>query len=170
MAVNTAHPKRGARTTEDRIGEVLACYKPRREYLIPILQDVQEIEGYLPQASIHRIADHLGLPESKIYGVATFYNQFKLNPPGRYQIQVCRGTACHVKGSSEMLDAMIRELGIEPGETTGDGLFSLETVACIGACSIAPVITINGEFHGRLDKKRVVALLEEIRSKEAADA
>ena len=153
-----------------RVDEVLSRYEPRRESLIPVLQGVQEIEGYLPKASIHRIADYLGLPESKIYGVATFYNQFKLNPPGRYQIQVCRGTACHVKGSSEMIDSLIRQLGIAPGETTRDGMFSLETVACLGACSIAPVITVNGEFHGRLDKKKIVAVLEQIRAEEAADA
>jgi len=160
----------GTATKNGSVEQILASYGARRENLIPILQQVQRIDGYLSKANIRRIADHLKLPESKIYGVATFYNQFKLNPPGRYQIQVCRGTACHVKGSLNLLEAIVRELGIEPGETTTDGLFSLDVVACLGACSIAPVITVNGEFHGRLDKKKVTRVLAEIRSKENHDA
>ncbi len=98
--------------------------------------------------------------------MVTFYNQFKLNPPGKYQIQVCRGTPCHVKGSLEILEALQIELGIPAGSTTKDGLFSLETVACLGACSIAPAITINGDFYGRLDKKKAIALITDIRKKE----
>lgn len=140
-------------------------YPGSREYLIPILQDIQEREGYLSRESICRVADHLGLPESKVFGVATFYNQFRLSAPGRFQIQVCRGTACHVKGSFDLLEALKSELGIGEGQTTRDGLFSLEIVACLGACSIAPVVTVNGEFFGRLDKKRVMALVDELRQR-----
>jgi NADH-quinone oxidoreductase subunit E len=147
------------------IAEVFQRYPSSREYLIPILQDIQDREGYLSRESICRVAEHLGLPESKVFGVATFYNQFRLSAPGRFQIQVCRGTACHVKGSFDLLEAIKSELGIGEGQTTRDGLFSLEIVACLGACSIAPVVTINGEFFGRLDKKKVMALVDEFRKR-----
>jgi NADH-quinone oxidoreductase subunit E len=148
------------KTTEK---EMIRKYPPSREYLIPILQEVQDRLGFLSRESIFAIADYLELPESKVYGVATFYNQFKLRPPGKYQIQICRGTACHVKGSFNLLETLKRELGIEPGVTTKDELFSLETVACIGACSIAPVLTVNGKFHGRLDTKSVEKIVKTLR-------
>ena len=139
--------------------EVVKKYPASRENLISILQEVQEAYGYLSRESINGIGRYLNLPASKIYGVATFYNQFKLNAPGRIQIQVCRGTACHVKGSFDLLETIKRALGIDVGETTKDGAFSLETVACLGGCSIAPVITANGKFYGRLDKKKVEELV-----------
>ncbi len=141
-------------------------YPPSRDYLIPMLQAVQEEEGYISRESIGEISDYMGLPESKIFGVATFYNQFRLNPPGKYQVAICRGTACHVKGSFNLLETLQRELGIEAGATTRDGLFSLETVACIGACSIAPVMTVNGEFYGRLDKKAVEKTIRALKARE----
>ncbi len=146
------------------IGDVIKKYPASRENLISILQEVQGAYGYLSTESIEKIAEYLSLPSSKVFGVATFYNQFKLNAPGRIQIQVCRGTACHVKGSLELLDLVIRLLGIGVGETTKDGLFSLETVACLGGCSIAPVITANGKFYGRLDKKKLEELIESFRT------
>jgi len=145
------------------IDEVIREHPPTREHLISILQDVQEVEGYLSKQSIHRISEYLNLPPSKIFGVATFYNQFKLNKPGKIQIQVCRGTACHVKGSLNLLDSLKLLLGIEVGQTTRDGLFTLETVACLGGCSIAPVITANGKFFGRLDKKKLEELVAKFR-------
>jgi NADH-quinone oxidoreductase subunit E len=138
-------------------------YPASREYLIPMLQAVQEQEGYISKQSICEISDYMGLPESKIFGVATFYNQFRLNAPGKHQVAICRGTACHVKGSFNLLETLQRELGIEAGATTRDRLFSLETVACVGACSIAPVMTVDGEFYGRLDKKAVEKILRELR-------
>ncbi len=146
------------------IGDVIKKYPASRENLISILQEVQGAYGYLSTESIEKIAEYLSLPSSKVFGVATFYNQFKLNAPGRIQIQVCRGTACHVRGSLELLDTVIRLLGIGVGETTKDGLFSLETVACLGGCSIAPVITANGKFYGRLDKKKLEELIEGFRT------
>ncbi|MBK9129322.1 MAG: NADH-quinone oxidoreductase subunit NuoE [Phycisphaerales bacterium] len=118
-----------------------------RDQLIPILQAVQDRCGYLSREAMIRVGRHLQLPVSKIYGVATFYNQFRFQPVGRYHCQVCRGTACHVKGSAGVLDAMRQQLKIEPGQTTRDGMFSLEVVACIGACGLAPVISVSGEFH-----------------------
>ena len=146
------------------IAGVMSEHPPSREHLISILQDVQELEGYLSRESINRISDYLHLPTSKIYGVATFYNQFRLTKPGKIQIQVCRGTACHVKGSLNLLDSLKLLLGVEVGGTTKDGMFTLETVACLGGCSIAPVITANGRFFGRLDKKRLEALVEKFRA------
>ncbi|MCC6694489.1 MAG: NADH-quinone oxidoreductase subunit NuoE [Candidatus Hydrogenedentes bacterium] len=148
----------------DAIEETLAAYpNAGRDSLIPILQDVQERLGYLSREAIARIGEHLGLPASKIFGVATFYNQFRFQPLGKYHIQLCRGTACHVKGSLSLLDAIRQELKIEPGQTSKDGLFSLEVVACIGACGLAPVMCINGEFHAAMTTQRVRMLLEEYR-------
>jgi NADH-quinone oxidoreductase subunit E len=146
------------------IDELIARHPKSREQLISILQEVQAEYGYLSRESIHTISTYLNLPSSKIYGVATFYNQFKLNAPGQIQIAICRGTACHVKGSLNLLDALRQALGIEVGQTTKDGLFSLETVACLGCCSIAPAMMVNGMFFGRLDKKRVEQLVEKWRS------
>ncbi len=135
----------------------------KRDALIPLLQEVQDSQGYLSREAIVSIGKHLGLPASKIYGVATFYNQFRFKPLGRYHIQVCRGTACHVKGSASVLDAVRRDLSIDPGETTRDGLFSLEVVACIGACGLAPVINVNGEFHAGMSPSKVERLLKNYR-------
>ncbi len=141
-------------------------YPAERSSLIPILQEIQESEGYLPKEGIFQVAEYLHLPCSKIYGVATFYNQFKLTKPGLHIVQICRGTACHVNGSLNLLDILRTELGIEPDETTADGVFSLATVACLGACSMAPVMTIDGEFYGRLDRKKIVKIIDEFRNQE----
>jgi NADH-quinone oxidoreductase subunit E len=151
----------------DSTAELLSGYPASRDELIPILQAIQGREGYISRDSIYAVGHHLGLPEAKIFGVATFYNQFRLDPPGRYRVAICRGTACHVKGSFDLLEALQRELGVKAGETTRDGLFSLETVACLGACALAPVMSVNGEFYGRLDRARVQAILAGIRQREA---
>ena len=129
--------------------------------LIPILQDIQQAFGYLPETELKKVSSHSNLPMSRIYGVATFYNQFRLQPMGKYVIRVCRGTACHVKGSFDILTTLETELSIKAGETTRDRLFTIETVACIGACSIAPVIAIGEEFYGKLDAKKVKKLLKD---------
>ena len=144
--------------------QVISSHPPARENLISILQEVQEAFGYLSRESINGVSAYLGLPSSKIFGVATFYNQFRLTAPGRIQIAICRGTACHVKGSLDLLDTLTRVLGTEVGKTTKDGLFSLETVACLGCCSIAPALMANGVFFGRLDKKKVEELVEKFRT------
>ncbi|MFH0702117.1 MAG: NADH-quinone oxidoreductase subunit NuoE [bacterium] len=141
--------------------EIFSNYPIRdREYLIPLLQDVQEKYGYLSKDNLVSVAEYLGIPTSKVYGVATFYNQFRLIPLGKHIIRVCRGTACHVKGSNQILDTLQTELNIQAGETTKDGLFTLEVVACLGACSIAPVIVIDNEFYGRFTSKKVHSLLK----------
>jgi NADH-quinone oxidoreductase subunit E len=141
----------------------------RREDLIPLLQDVQERMGFLSRQSVIEIARHLGLPASKVFGVATFYNQFRFQAAGRFHIQVCRGTACHVKGSLGVLEALKKELRIDINQTTRDGLFSLEVVACIGACGLAPAITVNGEVHARVTPEDVKALLGEYRKRAVAE-
>lgn len=136
-----------AQATDDLAAILDEFAGARRDQLIPILQAIQERCGYLSRDAMMRVGRHLDLPSSKVYGVATFYNQFRFQPIGRHHCQVCRGTACHVKGSAGVLDTMRQQLKIEPGQTTRDGLFSLEVVACIGACGLAPVIAVNGEFH-----------------------
>jgi iron-hydrogenase subunit gamma len=152
--------------TQTDIEPILAKYpNARRDALIPILQDIQEAHGYLERAAVLRVGEYLALPASKIYGVATFYNQFRFEPAGKFHVQVCRGTACHVKGSAGVLEALKRELKIDAGQTTRDGLFSLEVVACIGACGLAPVICINGEFHAKLSPDDVKGILGEYRRK-----
>lgn len=150
--------------TSQDIGSILEKFPDaKRDSLIPILQETQEKLGYLSRDAVVEIGKFLHLPTSKIYGVATFYNQFRFQPQGRFHIQVCRGTACHVKGSAAVLDAIRRELKIEPGQTTRDGLFSLEIVACIGACGLAPVICVDGDFHASMTTQKVTTILDKYR-------
>ena len=132
-----------------------------RDSLIPILQEVQENDGFLSEKAIVQVGKHLKLPTSKIYGVATFYNQFRFEPKGKFHVQVCRGTACHVLGSSTVLDELEKTLKIKADQTTRDGLFSIEVVACIGACGLAPVICINGEFHAKVTATSIKKIIEE---------
>jgi NADH-quinone oxidoreductase E subunit len=141
-----------------------------RDHLIPILQQVQEAEGYLSQESITRIGKSLGLPSSKIYGVATFFNMFRFQPKGKYHVVVCRGTACHVKGSAKALDMVTRTLKLQPGETSRDKMFSLEVVACMGACGLAPVVNINGQFHAKVSPIKLQRIIDECREKELTHA
>ncbi len=151
----------------EKVKSILNHYKgARRDALIPILQHVQEDIGFLSEDALRIVGAHLKIPTSKVYGVATFYNQFRFQPPGKYQIQVCRGTACHVLGSSTVLDELEKILGIKPKETTKDGLFSLEVVACIGACGLAPVIAINGEFHAKVTPASIKNIIEDYRNRE----
>mgnify|MGYP000036670540 CR=1 FL=1 len=133
--------------------------------LIPLLQKVQTEFGFLPEEQMEKVAEHIGIPISRVYGVATFYNQFRLKPLGKYVVRVCRGTACHVKGSLDILRMLESELGIKAGDTTKDLIFSIETVACIGACSIAPVIVINDEYFGGLTPKSIHKLIKQFKDK-----
>ncbi len=139
--------------------------KAKRDALIPILQEVQQAVGFLSRDAVIQIGRHLGLPASKIYGVATFYNQFRFLATGKYHVQVCRGTACHVKGSASVLEAVKHHLNLKPGQTARDGVFSLEVVACIGACGLAPVISVNGEFYAGMTPDAVKTLLNTYRRK-----
>ncbi|SJZ38212.1 NADH-quinone oxidoreductase subunit NuoE [Selenihalanaerobacter shriftii] len=139
--------------------EILESYEQKAEDLIPVLQDAQEEYGYLPKTVLREIADSLDIFFSEVYGVATFYSQFHLEPRGENVIRVCMGTACHVKGGAQILEAVQNELGIEAGETTEDLEFTVESVACIGACGLAPVIMVNEDTHGRLVPSQISEIL-----------
>lgn len=135
--------------------------------LIPLLQSAQEHFGYIPRRAISYISGVTGIPESDIYGVITFYSQFRLQPMGKYVIRACAGTACHVSGAKMIIEIIEDELGIEVGETTKDGMFTFNTVACIGCCSLAPVIMINDDTHGRLTLASVRKIIRNYRKKVA---
>jgi NADH-quinone oxidoreductase subunit E len=151
--------------------DIFDHYSPNdKSSLIPLLQDVQTKYGYLPEDELQKVADFVGIPLSRVYGVATFYNQFRLIKQGENIIRVCRGTACHVKNSANILYAVETALKIKAGETTRDKKFSIEIVNCIGACSIAPVITINDDYYGRLTVKEIPAILKKFTGNKPAVA
>jgi NADH-quinone oxidoreductase subunit E len=143
----------------DKLDKIFANYSGEQQDLIPLLHDTQTQFRYLPAAAIKEIASFLKIPESTIYGVATFYTQFKLTPLGKKVIRVCRGTACHVRGASKVLAEIEKTLGIKAGETTSDMEWTLETVACIGACALAPTMTIDNETYGKMTPKKVAEVL-----------
>ena len=147
---------------------VLTEYAAVPGSLSTILQKAQEIYGYLPKDVIYHIAERVGTTPAEVLGVATFYSQFRLTPIGKYLIMACQGTACHVNGSERVSAAVSEYLGIESGETTEDGLFTLENVACLGCCSLAPVIMINGEAFGNLTPDKAISILKNLREKEGA--
>jgi len=138
--------------------------------LIPLLQSAQDTYGYIPESAIDSISEIVGIPTADIYGVITFYSQFRLKPLGKYLIKMCDGTACHVNNSIALLTAITDELQLSGTDTTDDGLFTLQKVACLGCCSLAPVIMINGETYGRLNPKKVQQILREYRKKESEPA
>lgn len=150
-----------ANNIEHSVQNIFQNFKPEKRFLIPLLEEVQRNFGYIPDTIIGKIASFFGLPESQIYGVVTFYSFFKTSPSGKNQILVCRGTACHVRGGKRILQAIQRELQISEGETTKDLNFTLETVACIGACALAPNMTLNGEVYGRLNPQKALEIIRE---------
>ncbi len=149
------------------INGIIEKYKPKgSRALIAILQTAQDAYGYLPEVVLNEISYALKIPLAKVYGVCTFYTQFRLQPQGKYVIRVCDGTACHVRGSDDILKEIQSNLGITAGDTTDDGLFSLETVACIGACGLAPVMMIGDETFGKLTPKKISQIIDEYRNKQ----
>jgi NADH-quinone oxidoreductase subunit E len=132
--------------------------------LIPILQKVQSAYGYLPPSVLKAASDRTGIAASRIYGVATFYEQFYLEPHGRHTVRCCRGTACHVKGGRDIIRAISRILGVQEGETTEDMEFTFETVACLGACALAPVMVVDGVYYGKMTSRKVNFVLDNIRT------
>ena len=150
MAEKNVPAFNGTKEQEKQLMDVIAKHKESRGALIPVLHEAQEIYGYLPIEVQTMIAEGLGLSLAEVYGVVTFYAQFSLYPKGKYKIAVCLGTACYVKGSGEILERFKQRLGIDVGECTPDGKFSLEASRCIGACGLAPVLTVNEDVHGRL--------------------
>lgn len=142
------------------LSRVLDTFRREEEKLIPILQDIQERFGYLPKEAMFDVSKFLGVPESRVYAVASFYTQFRFKPMGKNTVMVCRGTACHVKGAPRILDEFKRELGIDENETTEDQEYTLETVACIGCCALAPCAMINDEVAANLTPKKVKSLFK----------
>jgi NADH-quinone oxidoreductase subunit E len=147
-----------------RIEEILKRFPQiKRNALIPLLQAVQDEFGYISKEAISRIGAHLSLPTSKIYGLATFYNQFSFTPRGYYHMVLCNGTSCHMSGSGELLSEISKLLEIKDGETTRDGLFSLEVQSCIGACGQSPLMAVNGEYHSGISVKEIREIIKQYR-------
>lgn len=144
----------------EELQEILEKYKGEKGDLIPVLQEVQARFGYLPDEAMQRVARFLRLSESTIYGVATFYAQFKFTPVGKHIIKVCRGTACHVRGVSRILDEVEKQLGVKPGETTSDLEYTLETIACFGSCALAPVLVVDETVYGNMTPEKVTNILK----------
>lgn len=150
MDTKTTVPFHGTKEQEEQLRQIIAEMKDEKGALMPIMQKAQDIYGYLPYEVQKIISDDMGVPMEKIYGVATFYSMFNLQPKGEYQISVCLGTACYVKGSGAIFDSLKEKLEINGGECTPDGKFSLDACRCIGACGLAPVMMINDEVYGKL--------------------
>lgn len=148
------------------IDPLIEKYKDKKGNLIPILQGTQDIFGYIPRVAFEKISNDTGLKLSEMYGVATFYSQFRLNPVGKHIVKVCHGTACHVQNANELSEALEEALKLKDGETTEDGLFTLESVACLGCCSLAPVMAIGDETYGKLTGTGAVKIIKNIRIKE----
>lgn len=146
-----------------QVDNILSSFTQDRSNLIPILQQVQQEFGYLSEEAMRAIADFLCLSSSTVYSISTFYTQFKLTPSGRNSVKVCRGTACHVRGGAQLLRDIERRLYIKPGETTKDLEYSMETVACIGACALAPVMIINDRVYGKMTTKKIMEIFDDTR-------
>ena len=152
----------GCNGVDVELEEMLYKYKQEKSNLIQILNEVQEYYGYVPEKAQRAISDYLDIPMAEIYGVITFYARFTLKPKGKYHVAVCLGTACFVKGSEQILERAKTRLGIDIGETTADGKYSLEATRCIGACGLAPVFTVNGEVYGKATVKMFDEVLDKI--------
>lgn len=146
---------------KEQLDDTLSRYTGDKSELIPILQEAQERFGYLPEEVMVGIAKFLQLSPATVYGVATFYAQFKFVPTGRRMVKVCRGTACHVRGAARILGEVEKRLGIKPGESTGDLEYNLETIACFGSCALAPVIVVDNSVYGRMTTKKVEEILSD---------
>ncbi len=153
----------GTPEQERRFAEIIEKYKDTQGELIPVLHEVQEVYGYLPFFVQKKIGEALGIPMAEVYGVVTFYTQFSLKPKGKFRVSVCMGTACYVKGSQEVMLMVKEALGIDVGECSEDGLFSLDSCRCIGACGLAPVVMVNDDVHGKLRAEDIKGLFSKYR-------
>jgi len=156
----TSVPFMGTPEQEKKLLELIARYKDVRGSLMPILQQAQEIYGYLPVEVQRMIADGLGIPLEEVYGVVTFYGQFNLNPKGKYKISICMGTACYVKGAGKVLERIVEKLNITSGGITPDGKFSLDATRCLGACGLAPIMTVNEDIYGHVSPADMDSILD----------
>lgn len=159
----TVVPYQGTPEQEAQLQAVIARHKDEQGAVMPVLQEAQEIFGYLPEEAQILVAEGLDVPLSEVYGVSTFYSQFALNPKGRYQVSVCLGTACYVKGAADILAAVEQKLGCKSGSVTPDGKFSVDSTRCIGACGLAPVMMVNNDVYGRLTPDQVGPILDKYR-------
>lgn len=150
---------------KDFMNRILKIYLPEKDNLIQILNEVQDKFGYIPKAAQEEISKFLKISMAEIYGVITFYSRFTLEPKGKYTISVCLGTACYVKGAQNIMDRLKERLKIEPGQTTEDGMFSIDETRCVGACGLAPVFTVNGEVYGKATVKKLDEVLDELLQK-----
>ena len=153
----------GYNKKDEFLEELCKKYQPIKDNLIQMLNEVQEHYGYIPERAQKQLSEFLKIPMAEIYGVVTFYSRFTLKPKGKYSIAVCLGTACYVKGSQQVIDKFGELLNIKPGETTDDGLFTLDALRCIGACGIAPAISINGKVYPKVAVNQVASIIEEYR-------
>ena len=147
-----------------QLDAIIEKHKTEPGGLMPVMQEAQELFGHLGQDVQERIAEGMGKTLAEVYGVATFYAQFALQPKGKYVIGVCMGTACYVRGAQKVLDRVVKELGVEVGSTTEDGMFTLQATRCLGACGLAPVMMINDEVFGRLTEEEIPAILEKFKA------
>ncbi len=155
--------------TQGQIAKILNAYPKNKQFSLAILQDMQRVFNYIPREGMELAAEYLGCKFSELYAMATFYKALSIEPKGKTIIKVCDGTACHIRGSVPLLDALKRRLQIDAGETTADGLFTLETVNCLGACAIAPVMLINETYHGGVTPEKLDNLLAQYESEVAAE-
>lgn len=142
--------------------QLLSIYEPKKDNLIQMLNEIQEHYGYVPMYVQKELSNFLSIPMAEIYGVITFYSRFSLKPQGKYKISVCLGTACFVKGSQKIMDRLTERLKIEPGQTTKDGMFTIDQTRCVGACGLAPVFTVNGEVYGKATVQKLDQVLDEL--------
>ena len=147
-------------TTEDKLAPIVERYSKHGGTVIGVLQDINEAYGYLPEESLRDVSKQIDVPLSTLYSLATFYTSFRLEPMGKYHVCTCVGTACHVKGAPFVVETIERELKIKAGETTEDGRFTLDTVNCLGACALAPLVVVNEEYYGKMDQKKATKVLK----------
>jgi NADH-quinone oxidoreductase subunit E len=153
---------------DSALEKILSPYKGKNGIVVPVLQELQAKYGFISKDAVEEMARELKISENEIFGVATFYAQFRFQPPGKHTLKVCLGTACHVRGAVTVLEELQRALGVEPGQTTMDGLFTLETVMCLGCCAQGPMLVVDEAYHGNMHPSTVKSLLDGVRTKEGA--
>ena len=154
---------------EDKVKNIIKKYGSDKSFIVPILQDVQKEFNYLPKDALCAVSTHLSVPVSRVYEVVTFYKAFSLKPKGRHQLSLCMGTACHVRGGELIARNVADTLGIKEGDTTADLEFSFETVGCLGACALGPILVVNGEYHGHMNISKSTKILKKLGKKVATD-
>jgi NADH:ubiquinone oxidoreductase subunit E len=147
----------------DKLQTIVDNYRQKKTSLIGLLQDIASEYGYIPEDTLEQVSEETGVPLSRLYSLCTFYASLRLEPMGEHHCSICVGTACHVRGASQVVEEIERKLGIEAGETTEDGKFTVETVNCLGACALGPLVVIDGEYHGKMDPRKISRLLDQFK-------